>query len=273
MKVLGVNFLSREGQVRENVVRAIELVRFWVKNQDVDLVLLPELFTCGYCTTDFGPYGESQDGDSVRAFSELAGELNVVIGFGFVEDSGKEKPYNSYAIIEPGKPVYFYRKTHLHISQAGSRINEPELFLAGDAVGLVDTRLGRFGVMICYDGHFAELPRCLVLSGAQVILWPNRCGSYFGDSGMVSLRARDNMAPVICVDGSQADGECDLTGHSVIAEHKGNVLSDYKGSEGVVCAEIDPEKARQDRDNAVDAWAMYRVRRPELYQAITQRGL
>jgi predicted amidohydrolase len=270
MKVLGVNFLSKEGQVQENVTRAIELIRFWLKKRPVDLVLLPEVFTAAYCGTNLKPYAEPKDGNSVKAFSKLAVELDVVIGFGFVEDSGQDKPYNSYAIIEPGKPVYFYRKTHLHLSQPGSRINEPEFFVPGDTLGLVDTRLGRLGVMICYDGHFAELPRSLVLSGAQVILWPNRCGSYFGECNMVSLRSRDNMVPIICVDGSQTGGDFDLTGYSVITDHKGSILSHYKGSEGLVYAEINPEQAQQDRNSTVDIWAMYQVRRPELYQMITQ---
>ena len=270
MKVLGVNFLSKEGQVQENVARAIELVRFWLRNHPVDLVLLPEMFTAAYCSTNLLPYAESKDGDSVKAFSKLAEELDVIIGFGFVEDSGQDKPYNSYAVIEPGKPAYFYRKTHLHISQPGSRINEPEYLLAGDALGLVDTRLGKLGVMICYDGYFAEVPRSLVLSGAQVILWPNRCGGHFGECNMVSLRARDNMVPIICADGSQTGGDFDLTGHSVITDHNGNILSHYKGAEGLVYAEIDPDKAQQDRDIAIDIWAMYRVRRPELYRPITQ---
>ena len=269
MKVLGINFLSREGQVRENVARAIELIRFWLRTQPADLVLLPELFTCAYCSTDLKPYAESRDGDSVSAFAQLAGELDIIVGFGFVEDSGRDKPYNSYAIIESGNPVCFYRKSHLHISHAGSRINEPEYLLAGDALGLVDTRLGRLGIMTCYDGHFAELPRSLVLSGAQVLLWPNRCGSYFGEHNMVSLRARDNMIPVICVDGSQTGGDLDLTGYSVITDHMGCILSRYQGSEGVVYAEIDPGQAQQDRDTAMDIWAMYRARRPELYQPIT----
>lgn len=268
MKILGINFQSKEGKMRENVAEAVEWIKFWARNQDVDLVLLPELFTVGYCDTNFTPYAESPDGESVQAFTRLAKELDVIIGFGFVEESGNERPYNSYAIIEPNMPTYLYRKTHLHMSRNGDLLNEPEFFTAGDAVGLVDTRLGKLGVMICYDGHFAEMPRSLVLSGTQVVLWPNRCGAYFGDTGMVPLRARDNMVPVICVDGSQVGGHLDLTGHSVVADHNGNILSSYKGREGVVYAEVDPGKAQQDRDNALDIWAMYRARRPELYQAI-----
>lgn len=269
MKVLGVHFQSEEGQIQKNVENAVELIRFLVKNRPVDLVLLPELFTSGYCATNLKPYAESRKGNSVNTFAELAEELDVVVGLGFVEDSGQDKPYNSYALIEPGKPVYFYHKTHLHISDRGSRINEPEHFLAGDSLGLVDTRLGRLGIMICYDGHFPEVPRSLVLSGAQLILWPNRCGSYFGECGMISLRARDNMVPVICVDGSQAGGDYDLIGHSVIADHNGQIVSQYKGSGGVVYGEVDPIRAQYDRDNALNVWAMYRVRRPELYRPIT----
>ena len=268
MKVLGVHIQLEQGEVRKNVERAVRFIRFWAKEQVVDLVLLPELFTSGLSCT-MASCAEPRDGDSVTAFCELAEQLDVIIGFGFVEDSGQEKPYNSYAIIEPGRGIYTYRKTHLHVASPGSCCNEPEYFMTGDALGLVDTRLGRLGIMTCYDGQFAEVPRSLVLSGAMVILWPSLCGGYFGDFGMVGLRARDNMVPIICADGSQT-GDYPLTGHSAITDHNGNILSDYKGSEGVVCAEIDPDFAQRDRENQVDIWAMYRVRRPELYQAITR---
>ena len=270
MKILGVQFKSKEGQVQKNVTRAIELIRALVKNKPVDLVLLPELFTSGYCGTQLKTDAESKEGDSVTAFSELARELDVVVGFGFVEDSGRGKPYNSYALIEPNKPVYSYHKTHLHVSRPGARFNEPEYFLAGDSLGLVNTRLGRIGIMICYDGYFPEVARCLVLSGAQTILWPSRGGGSFAELNMVSLRARENMVPVINVDGSQSDEESDVAAHSIITDHEGNILSRYKGNEGFVFADINPAQAKKARDESVDIWAMYRVRHPELYKPITE---
>ena len=176
MKVLGVNFLTQECEVKQNVEKAIRFIRSWLAEYPADLVILPEFFTCGYCKMDLQPYAEQADGPSVKAFMDLAEELDVIIGFGFMEDSGKPKPYNTYALIEPGRPIYYYRKTHLHISEPGTAFNEPEMMIAGDSLGIVDTRLGRLGIMICYDGYFAEVPRSLVLGGAEVILWPARGG-------------------------------------------------------------------------------------------------
>ena len=79
------------------------------------------------------------------------------------------------------------------------------------------------------------------------------------------------MVPVVCVDGSQAGEHKPLTGYSVIANHKGEVLSQYQGSQGAVYADIDLTQAPKDRKEATGVWAMYRVRRPELYKLISAK--
>lgn len=272
MKILGVHFETEEGRVRKNVERAVELIRSRIKEQPADLVVLPEMFTCGYCSMDLRPFAEAADGPSVRTFSDLANELDVVIGFGFVEQSAKDKPYNSYALIEPHKPAHLCRKTHLHISQPGSIINEPEFLQAGDSLGIVDTRLGRVGIMICYDGHFAEVPRSLVLGGADFIIWPNRSGGLFSRNGFVTIRALENVIDVICVDGSEAGESSPLIGRSIIADYKGQILADFEGAEGTLYADIDLTLSQEERQKAVDLGAVYRVRRPELYSPITEVG-
>lgn len=37
---------------------------------------------------------------------------------------------------------------------------------------MFDTRFGKVGMMICYDGFFPEVARQLTINGAEVIAWP-----------------------------------------------------------------------------------------------------
>ncbi|MDR3635667.1 MAG: carbon-nitrogen hydrolase family protein, partial [Isosphaeraceae bacterium] len=43
---------------------------------------------------------------------------------------------------------------------------------AGHDYPVFDTRFGRVGMMICYDGFFPEVARSLSNGGAEVIAWP-----------------------------------------------------------------------------------------------------
>lgn len=271
LKILAVNFATREGDVEGNVNRAEALIRNFVRHSEVDLVILPELFTCGYCGASLSTWSEDTESKTFKVFGALAQEIDAIIGWGFSERAHDHFAYNCFALIEPGRPALLVRKTHLHMSTQGTRQNEPEYLLPGDKLGLIDTRVGRLGVMICYDGCFVEVPRSLVLQGAECILWPTRSGSYLAGTGFPRIRAIDNIVPIVMVEGSQTGGDFPLHSHSQILDHKGNVLAECKDDEGILYTAIDLSASSYFRETALDAWAQYRVRRPELYGPITSK--
>jgi len=261
---------ENEGDVAGNVARALDTVARVVRQLPADLVVLPELFSCGYCASDLTPWAEGSGGETVRRFDELARELDCTICFGFAEAGDGRRVYNSSAVVEPGRPPAVVRKTHLHRSAPGTAANEPEFLLAGEALGLVPSRLGLLGLMICYDGCFTEVPRCLVLQGAQCILWPSRSGTYLGSTGFARIRAIDNIVPIVMVEGSQHGPWSPLDAHCQIVDHGGRVLAESREPGALLRASVDPDAARLVRDEALDARAQYRVRRPELYGPIVR---
>lgn len=104
IRVLGVGFDSAEGDVAGNVAGALETVRRAVRESPADLVVLPELFTCGYCGLDLTPWAEPLGGETVRRFHELARDLDCTICFGLAEAGDGRRVYNSCAVVEPGRP-------------------------------------------------------------------------------------------------------------------------------------------------------------------------
>jgi len=268
-RVLGVSLETQEGDTRANVERAESLIRDYAGSNEVDLVVLPELFTCGYCSVDLSPYGEDTESETFQAFASLSEETGATIGWGFAERAEGRRAYNSFALVEPGRPPVLVRKTHLHLSEPGSQANEPEFLLAGNQLGLVETSLGTFGVMICYDGCFVEVARSLVLQGADCILWPSRSDGYIPKTGFPRIRAIDNIVPIVYVEGGQSGPHFPLQCHSQIIDHRGNVLSESEGK-GLVQAALDLDEVRDFRRTCLNASAQYRVRRPELYGAITE---
>jgi predicted amidohydrolase len=269
VKILGIPFVTQEGQVESNVKTAIQMIRQEMAKEPVDLVVLPELFTCGYCSQDLSPYAETADGPSARKFAELSHELDVLIGFGFAERTGKKRVYNSWMLIEPGLKPHIYRKTHLHPTSAGGNTNEPELFLPGKSLEPFVTRLGSIGVMICYDGCFVEVPRVLALKGADLILWPSRSGRYLAGQSLPHVRSLDNVITTVLVEGGQAGPHFPMESWSTVYSENGSRIISQK-DDAVFRVTVDVNAGRQLRASEdAGAHSLYRPRRPDLYGAIT----
>src|SRR6185503_3681285 len=75
--------------------------------------------------------------------------------------------YNVAALVGPdGKLVGKYRKVTLPRG-------EVEMGVApGREYPVFETRFGKLGMMVCYDGFFPEVARELANRGAEVIAWP-----------------------------------------------------------------------------------------------------
>jgi len=185
--------------------------------------------------------------------------------------------YNAAHLISPsGDTVLRYDKTHLTITE------RRDLGLtAGDAVPVVDTPLGRLGVMTCYDIYFPEVARVLSLQGADVILFPSLQRSDTPERCMLLSRVRaiDSTCHLVRASyglpptGQYAPGK--VYGGSCVIAPDGTVLADAGLREGIALAEVDlhspwvrhrcsgapPEPVRD---------FLRQDRRPELYRQIVE---
>ena len=273
VRCLAVCFDSEEGNIQANVSLAERSIRGFTSIRPVDLVVLPELFTCGYCATDFAPWAEDESSPTFGAFRRLAEEIDAIVSWGFVKRAGGARPYNCCALLEPGKPTVFASKSHLNLSRPGSKGAETEFFSPGEYLGVFDTRIGRLGIMLCADGMYPEVPRCLALMGSECIIWASRCGGSQAGARVPSLRASENIVPILHPDGAQHGGW--VPEHSAyrgqVVDHTGRVLADSADGDRMLYAELDLDAGRDLRENGHDLWATRRMRRPELYAAITER--
>lgn len=247
----------------------LDTVEPYATSAEVDLLVLPELFTSGYffqSLDDLAEVAESiPDGRSTRRIREWASasETTIVAGLAERED---EHFYNSAVVVSPNGHVHTYRKVHLFYE-------ETTLFAPGDrgfSVVEVSTRSGteyNLGVMVCFDWYFPEAARSLAMQGADVIAHPsNLVLPHCPDS--MPVRARENHVFTITANryGIEKKGEETLTfiGMSEVCDPSGNILrrADKKGDElGIV--EFDPHEARDRELNAHND--VLADRRPESY--------
>ena len=97
------------------------------------------------------------------------------------------------SLIGPdGRLLGYQDKVHLY--GAEKTVASP-----GSQYNVLQTSLGKLGIMICYDGMFPEAARTLALKGADLILSPSRIGYVALDPWVMYLRIRalENRLPIV----------------------------------------------------------------------------
>jgi predicted amidohydrolase len=134
--------------------------------QRADLVVLGE--TVPSANTKLEPHeaAEPVPGPSTAHFGRLAKEHGLHVVFSLLERDG-HLIHNTAVLIGPdGEVAGRYRKVCLPPGEAARGI------APGTDYPVFDTRFGRVGLMVCYDGFFPEVARELCNRGAEVIAWP-----------------------------------------------------------------------------------------------------
>ena len=266
----------------ENLERAEQLIRR-AASQGANVILIQELFETPYFCQDqlpdfFALARPVEDNEGIAKFQSLARELGVVLPFSFFERDNQAY-FNSVAMIDAGGEMLgVYRKTHI---PDGVGYQEKYYFNPGDTGFRVwDTKFGQVGLGICWDQWFPETARCLVLGGAEILLYPTAIGNepQFPDwdsrdhwQRAMQGHAASNMVPLVASNriGAEKGKNSEMTfyGSSFIADETGAKVAEAdRTSETVLTHTFDLDAIRNQRAQ----WGFFRDRRPEHYGALTK---
>jgi N-carbamoylputrescine amidase len=145
--------------------------------QGAELAVLPELSGCGYIPNQsIWQFSEPSDGKTARWACDLSMQLKIYIGAGSIETDGKDF-YNSYILAGPnGKVCGIIRKENA----------EAYCFKRGIGGTYIDTEIGRIGVGICADNHYAERLHRMKASNIDLMLMPHASPSPFETNAQIS---------------------------------------------------------------------------------------
>ncbi|MBD1915383.1 carbon-nitrogen hydrolase family protein [Phormidium sp. FACHB-322] len=227
--------------------------------QGAELVVFPECMNTGYLFDSqqhCSELAETITGKYVEAMADLCRKHGLFIASGFTEkDEVNEKIFNSGLLLDKtGKLILHYQKQFL----ATHDQNWFECGVKGSPV--VDTELGRIGLLICFDGRIPEIARCLALQGADIILDMANFFAMDQAEMWVPARAFENESWIIAATKAGVERSIYYPGGSMIVAPTGQVAAKIPyDTHGVVSADIIfSEEPKTKLGN----------RRPDIYQRL-----
>lgn len=262
-RAAAVQTLARLGDYDHNIALATQFVEDAVR-QGAELVVFPECMDTGYLFDSpehCRALAETMtDGPFVTALSALAKKHGIYVASGVTEwDPVKEKIFNTGIMFgRKGETVSHYHKQFL-------ATHDQNWFAFGErGCPVVETDLGRIGLLICFDGRIPEIFRSMAMQGAEVIV--DMANFFAMDQADMWGPARSYENGVWLVAATKAGYERSIyyPGGSMIVDPKGRVLSKVPyDTHGMAVADVDLDAAS---DKSIYA-ANDKIadRRPETY--------
>lgn len=277
IRVACIQYEPRIGDLSANLARTLELIRE-AASQGAALVVLPELANSGYVfelrEEAFRCAESLPDGACAKAWAEIAKELHLHIVAGIAEREG-HRLFNSALVAGPDGFIGTYRK--LHLWDRENLIFEP----GNLGLPVFDTKFGRIGVAICYDGWFPETFRSLAINGADIVCvptnWvpmPNQNPSREAMANILHMAAaHSNAIFIACADRIGTERGQSFEGQSLIVGPSGWAIAGpaSRDAEEILCASVNLSTARSSRQlNGFNQ--LLRDRRTDVYGVLPMQA-
>jgi 5-aminopentanamidase len=224
---------------------ALSLIRervTWCEGNGVSILCCPEAILGGLADYSEDPASIDASADSAELATVLAPLTSALVTtiVGFTERGDDGRLYNAAAVYEKGVIAGVYRKQHPAINRS--------VYAAGQALPVFEVSGLRFGIVICNDSNFADLPRSLAARGATALFVPsnNALPSSQGGPELVTesrtvdvATAKTNRLWVIRADVAGRCGDLVSHGSSAIVDPSGRVVQSARPlCDAVIVAEI-----------------------------------
>ena len=233
MKLSIIQSTPTFGDINKNIEQLSILID---KIERIDLIVLPELASTGYKFKDRDEAmvlsERADDSRFLNFLSDVASNKDCFIVAGFNEREG-DLLYNSSVLMGPTGIVGIYRKLHLFW-------DEKKIFEPGNmGLPVFDTKIGKIGMLICFDWMFPEAWRVLALKGVSVIAHPSNLVLPFCQSVIPSY-SLINRIFIATANRLGTEDDLTFTGKSIITNPIGETIA-YGSSDKteIVTAEFD----------------------------------
>lgn len=215
--------------------------KIWQIQQEVDLIVLPEMFQTGF-TMEHEGLAEPMNFNTFKWMKQMAAQKNVAVcGSYIVKEQGKV--FNRLLWMQPDGQYHTYDKRHLF-----RMANEHQHFDMGSEKLIVEWRGWKICPMVCYDLRFPVWSRNVDLAYDLLLYvanWPAvRVNAW---DTLLEARAIENVSYSIGLNRVGNDGVgIEYNGHSAAYSPKGEQL-DFSEKEETIYIEFSAENLQSFR--------------------------
>jgi predicted amidohydrolase len=210
--------------------------------EQVDLIVLPEMFTTGF-TMNPEAVAETMQGETIQWLLSLAKTKNSAIT-GSLIITENDNFYNRLVFIFPSGEIQFYDKRHL-FTLAG----EDKVYTSGKEKLVIEYKGWKICPLICYDLRFPVFARNTEDYDVLIYVanWPKpRINAW---DILLKARAVENICYTIGVNRiGFDDNNFEYVGHSQAVDFLGNYILEPQETEGVFIIGVHKENLLETRN-------------------------
>lgn len=251
-----LQFDVQKGNIKANLETIEHGIEALSENR-IRLAVLPEMFSCSFDNNHLPDHAQNTD-EILKRLSAVAKKHEMAIA-GSLPVAKNNHIYNTMVFIDrDGRVRGAYEKLHLF-----RLTREDRFYTAGSRICVMDTSLGRVGMMICYDLRFPEQARAMAVDNAELMLvsaqWPKTRVRHW--KALLTARAIENQCYVIAANRIGREDELVFPGCSMIIDPWGNTAVQCDEHQVMAWGEIDMAKIGQARKTI----PCMDDRRPDIY--------
>lgn len=234
--------------------------------QGADLICFPEIqltpFFPQYEGLDAGEYVISADSPYINEICDVCRRNHIFASPNFyIEDNGER--YDMSLLIDGCGNLTGTQKM-VHVAQCEMFYEQDYYKPSEEGFRVFDTKLGKIGIVVCFDRHYPESIRTSALKGAELIIIPTANTSDEPSELFqweIRIQAFHSSVNIAMCNRVGLEDKMNFCGESIVSDYNGNIVTLGDSSEGLIFAEVDLEGALDTRNSR----PYTALRRKELY--------
>lgn len=243
--------MKMNADIEQNYIKSKQLMK-QAADSSADLICFPEIqltpFFPQYENRDVKKYVMTLEHQYVKGICDYCKELSIFASPNFyIEENGKK--YDMSLLIDD-KGEIIGRQKMVHIAQCPNFYEQDYYSPSEEGFQVFDTKLGKIGIVVCFDRHYPESIRTAALKGAELIIIPT-ANTTDEPSELfqweVKIQAFQSSVNIVMCNRVGTEDKVTFSGESLVSDYNGNTLALADSSETLLIADIDMPEATQTR--------------------------
>lgn len=258
--------MKMDSDMESNYKKSIHLIKKAAQT-GADMICFPEIqltpFFPQYEACDASIYAIQMNSRYISGICETCRENHIFSSPNFyIEENGKR--YDMSLIIDDEGSIIGKQKM-VHIAQCEKFYEQSYYTPSEEGFFVCSTKLGKIGIVVCFDRHYPESIRTEALRGAELIIIPT-ANTLAEPSELfeweVKIQAFQNSVNIAMCNRVGVEDGMEFSGGSIVCDYDGNTMALAGSTEELLLADVNLPAAKVKRESR----PYTSLRRPNLYE-------